>query len=293
MTSPLYPIPHLGLGAVQSLPVWDAATAPSDPEKQLVSLTRLTNGGWDVMSGEEKLGSIAARDAAEYPEIELLFDAGLTPAVTFRHGTQPAILLPRPGLCLPANNPPSSPWAILDYAPAISVHDIPDDVDIPHYGRIHLLVTLRTTESDPHSISAYLGPQFIATLDDAPAYLSAIITENAADGLTTLAHAYHYPRQNGRVLNIYASNAVSQESREGTGQERLLAERTATTSVAAETFETASFKAITDTDLSRIDRLPSTKGDASPTPGSPKLWLILIILTVVALILSTVYMAAH
>ncbi len=33
------------------------------------------------MSGEENLGSVAARDAAEYPEIELLFDAGLTPAV--------------------------------------------------------------------------------------------------------------------------------------------------------------------------------------------------------------------
>ncbi len=46
MTSPLYPIPHLGLGGVQSLPVWDAATGPSVPEKKLVSLTRLTNGGW-------------------------------------------------------------------------------------------------------------------------------------------------------------------------------------------------------------------------------------------------------
>lgn len=293
MTSPLYPIPHLGLGAVQSLPVLGATTVPSNPEKQLVSLTRLTNGGWDVMSSEKKLGSIAAHDAAEYPEIELLFDADLTPAVTFLHGAQPAILLPRPGLCLPANNPPSSPWAILDYAPAISVHDIPNDVDIPRYGRIHLLVTLRTAESDPHRISAYLGPQFIATLDDAPAYLSAIITENAADGLTTLAHAYHYPRQDGRVLNIYAANAVSQESREGTGQELLLAERTATTSVAVETFETTSFKAITDTDLSRIDRLPSTKGNTPPKPDSPKPWLIIAILTIVTLILLTVYIAAR
>lgn len=293
MTSPLYPIPHLGLGAVQSLPVLGATTVPSNPEKQLVSLTRLTNGGWDVMSSEKKLGSIAAHDAAEYPEIELLFDADLTPTVTFLHGAQPAILLPRPGLCLPANNPPSSPWAILDYAPAISVHDIPNDVDIPRYGRIHLLVTLRTAESDPHRISAYLGPQFIATLDDAPAYLSAIITENAADGLTTLAHAYHYPRQDGRVLNIYAANAVSQESREGTGQELLLAERTATTSVAVETFETTSFKAITDTDLSRIDRLPSTKGNTPPKPDSPKPWLIIAILTIVILILLTVYIAAR
>lgn len=194
---------------------------------------------------------------------------------------------------MPANNPPSSPWAILDYAPAISVHDIPNDVDIPRYGRIHLLVTLRTAESDPHRISAYLGPQFIATLDDAPAYLSAIITENAADGLTTLAHAYHYPRQDGRVLNIYAANAVSQESREGTGQELLLAERTATTSVAAETFETTSFKAITDTDLSRIDRLPSTKGNTPPKPDSPKPWLIIAIVTIITLILLTVYIAAR
>ena len=298
MTLSLYPIPHLGLGAVQELPVHPASASQNSPSAEAkqrevnATLSRQPDGTWQVATAAGVVGLIAPQDAAEYPEIELLFDAQLTPAVTLRQSPQPTVLLPRPGLCLPANNPPSSPWALLSFAPAISITDIPDEVDIPQFGRIHLLVTLRAAESDPQRISAYLGPQFIGTLDSYPDYLPDLLVQHAEQGLTTLAHAYHFPRQGGRVLNIYAGKQIEQETRDGSGQERLLAENTRCASSAAATFETTSFKAITDEDLSRIDRLPQkATADSTPTKKNNQSWLIFALVIVCIAVLIAVLLA--
>ena len=141
MPSSTYLIPHRGLGAVQALPIHGASVKGT--EEFTVTLAPSQEGGLSVET-QEQIGTISAADRAEYPEIDLLFRAGLTPAATAQphadgHVT---LLLPRPGLCLPANNPPGGPYTMLGYAPPIDITDLPADLDIPVQARMHVLVNL-------------------------------------------------------------------------------------------------------------------------------------------------------
>ncbi|MDO5031832.1 hypothetical protein [Corynebacterium sp.] len=267
--SSTYLIPHRGLGAVQSVPVVPA-TGVSFPAGQPgggtteVTATLHPNGrgGWRVEAEgapAKELGHITAEDATQYPELELLVNAGLIPAATLRAGADAnagtptmSLLLPRPGLCLPANNPPSTPWALLSYAPPLSVTQLEDTPSIDPHARMHLLVTLRATQPEG-PVEVALGTESIAVLDSAPSSLHAVLAEHAAQGYTTLAHAYHFLRGGRRVLNIYAGPQESQ----GSGQEWALTQHAPSSHHAAQTFETSSFRVITDSDLARLDRLPA------------------------------------
>ena len=112
MPSSTYLIPHRGLGAVQALPIYDAQT--KENREFTVTLAPRPDGGLEVRT-DSTIGHITSADRAEYPEIDLLLRAGLTPAATAAPGSDGSLslLLPRPGLCLPANNPPAGPWTML------------------------------------------------------------------------------------------------------------------------------------------------------------------------------------
>ena len=226
MPSSTYLIPHRGLGAVQALPIHGAQT--KENQEFTVTLTPRKDGGLEVRT-DSPIGHITSADRAEYPEIDLLIRAGLTPAATA--APQPdgslSLLLPRPGLCLPANNPPAGPWTMLGYAPPINITDLPADLDIPAHARMHVLVTLSPSTTGSGA-DAYLGPQWVGRLDG---------VDVAKQG-TTLAHAYHAPRSTGRVLSIYAG-APLPDSKEAS-----LADATPTSPAATETFETTSFRAV-------------------------------------------------
>lgn len=230
MPSSTYLIPHRGLGAVQALPIHGASVKGS--EEFTVTLAPGQEGGLSV-EAHDQIGTISAADRAEYPEIDLLFRAGLTPAATAQphadgHVT---LLLPRPGLCLPANNPPSGPYTMLGYAPPIDITDLPADLDIPAQARMHVLVNLVPSTD---AVDVFFGPTFLTTLSPGPSL------PPLADA-PILAHAYHAPRGNDRVLSIYAGDPLP------TSNEDSVAVATPTTQAATETFETSSFRAVTAT----------------------------------------------
>lgn len=106
-------VPHQGLGTVRALPA-----RPKEPlliDASLLPTTLHPNhGGFDVVAEGAVLAHVTAADAAEYPELSWLLEQGLTPEVTARvTDGQVELLLPRPGLCLPANQPPAQPWVFL------------------------------------------------------------------------------------------------------------------------------------------------------------------------------------
>lgn len=228
MHSSTYLIPHRGLGAVQALPIHGASVKGT--ESFTVTLAPGQEGGLSV-EAPGMIGTISAADRAEYPEIDLLFRAGLTPAATAQphadgHVT---LLLPRPGLCLPANNPPGGPYTMLGYAPPIDITDLPADLDIPAQARMHVLVNLVPSAT---AVDVFFGPTFLTTLSPGPSL-------PACTDAPILAHAYHAPRGNNRVLSVYAGDPLPASNEDS------VAVATPTTQAATETFETSSFRAVT------------------------------------------------
>jgi len=296
-----YYIPHHGFGAIQSIPVHPTSDAPNTNTTTFINLTPGTelrvilrpqaDGTLGVFESSPSdstdpaalpenadttrqmntpLGTISPADRAEYPELELILSAGLYPAATAQVQESGLVLrLPRPGLCLPANNPPTTEWVLLGHGPMLRVHDIDDDSGLLPTGRAHLLVTLkaapRSNDTDqPTSlkpepgINIYLGNHFLAPLGDAPSALLTTVHHNEEGGVTTLARAFHSPRQGHRELDIFAGEPTSA----GAGPEWQLAHSAPRSASAAQTFETSSFRAITDADLAALDKI------AAPVSGS-------------------------
>ncbi|MDN6522830.1 MAG: hypothetical protein L0K43_06030, partial [Bifidobacterium crudilactis] len=299
-------IPHHGFGAIQSIPVHPTSDAPtanvttnlttnlttndaarnaaSDaPDTELgVTLRPQVDGTLGVFASSSDasastasqtntpLGSISPADRAEYPELDLILSAGLYPAATAKVEESGLVLrLPRPGLCLPANNPPSSQWVLLGHGPMQRVLDIQDDSGILPTGRAHLLVTLKAASKSKNTnqasglkpelgIDVYLGNHFLAALGSAPSALLTTVHHNDEEGITTLAHAFHSPRHGHRELDIFAGQPTSA----GAGPEWQLAHSAPRSDSASETFETSSFRVITDADLAALDKV------VTPTPNS-------------------------
>ncbi|WP_018297954.1 hypothetical protein [Corynebacterium lubricantis] len=92
------------------------------------------------------IGVINKYDRRAYPELDWIIQSGLVPLVTAR-ATPDAmeVRLPRPGLCLPDNNPPTVPWVLLDGDAVYSVELPPQDDDAAPRRR-HVLLTLHTTQ---------------------------------------------------------------------------------------------------------------------------------------------------
>lgn len=99
MPSSTYLIPHRGLGAVQALPIYDAQT--KENREFTVTLAPRPDGGLEVRT-DSTIGHITSADRAEYPEIDLLFRAGLTPAATAAPGPDGSLAAAAPAGPLPA-----------------------------------------------------------------------------------------------------------------------------------------------------------------------------------------------
>ncbi|MGO2612366.1 hypothetical protein [Corynebacterium flavescens] len=310
-----YYIPHHGFGAIQSIPVHptsdaptnktqtnDAATSGAPGTELSVTLRPQEEGTLGVFCStptNRLLGTVSPADRAEYPELELILNAGLYPAATARVQEAGLVLcLPRPGLCLPANNPPSSQWVLLGHGPLLRVPNIVDASGMLPEGRAHLLVTLKSASKDKDTtndertqpgIDIYLGNHFLAALGSAPSALLTTVHHNDEEGITTLAHAFHSPRHGHRELDIFAGQPTSA----GAGPEWQLAQSTPRSASVAQTFETSSFRVITDADLAALDKIPTsnTKQDSaeakqrSTKPLSTTAGWAAIILGVLALIL--------
>ncbi|MDN6200138.1 hypothetical protein [Corynebacterium flavescens] len=320
-----YYIPHHGFGAIQSIPVHptsdaptnktqtnDAATSGAPGTELSVTLRPQEDGTLGVFCSTPEtitptnrlLGTVSPSDRAEYPELELILNAGLYPAATARVQESGLVLrLPRPGLCLPANNPPSSQWVLLGHGPLLRVTNIVDASGMLPEGRAHLLVTLKSaseyknedTTNDERTqpgIDIYLGNHFLAPLGEAPDNIITTVHHNEDEGITTLAHAFHSPRHGQRELVIFAG----QPSSAGAGPEWQLAQSAPRSALVAQTFETSSFRVITDADLAALDKIPTsnTKQDSaeakqrSTKPLSTTAGWAAIILGVLALILIVV-----
>lgn len=306
-----YYIPHHGLGAIQSIPVRPATDHDQDKlvpnptlAKEFTAILRPQRGGrlgvfreqpadsndndsavnndnnanepTTSQSANALIGTVSPADRAEYPELDLILNAGLYPAVTAKPTDSGIVLrLPRPGLCLPANNPPSTEWVLLGHGPMLRVDNIAEDSGIDPAGRAHLLVTLKQT---PHkktnsqdtgnqaaNLEVYLGNHYLATLDDAPSSLIDTVNDNEKEGVTTLAHALHSPRHGHRELDIFAGDPNST----GAGPEWQLARATPRSASAAQTFETSSFRAITEAEVAALDKVPTTATIQDSAPKSP------------------------
>lgn len=224
-----YVIPPYGLGATREVPVRDldsgalswylkaadrdaapgggrraARSASPDTSIDLdVTLSRGENtpgGGYDVLLEDVVIGTIGGTEAKEYKELGMLIDAGLTPQATAHASRGPggaasvALRLPRPGLVVPDNEPPTQPWVLLDsgrpYA-VIPTGNRTDTGQAGKAGRKHVLVTLSL---DPASTTAaadaetQLQPQVVVHVDgEVVGHLEASASDLLAPTLTFLA----------------------------------------------------------------------------------------------------------
>ncbi len=159
-------------------------------------------------------GFISSTDRRHYSELDSLLSQGIAPEVSmhleFDATGKPdfaALRLPRPGLCLPANNPPERPWSLFPPGPGIVLEHLPEDLGIDYRSHLQLLVKLRSTEKvNPPMVTAYVGGHVVGVFtEEDSARLAPSIVEHARHGVTCVARAYLAPTQEAQTLTIYAA----------------------------------------------------------------------------------------
>ncbi|GAB2505851.1 hypothetical protein CATRI_04480 [Corynebacterium atrinae] len=109
------------------------------PDGVLIEVTLVPNlgdGGWRIRWEFGIIGSLSAQVRAEYPEIERVVEAGLTPLTRARVSIDRAagrlavaVELPEPGTAVPLNNLP--PGSVL--VPQGELHPLPAELPDGHY----------------------------------------------------------------------------------------------------------------------------------------------------------------
>lgn len=128
MNRPLYPLPLVTAGGGARVPV-DAASqgvllsllGGTDPAGERLHLTRDEyQGGLVVHHGPARIGRLPQSVLETYPQLGHLLNQGLSPAPGVAVTPEPGsgrltaeLLLPAPGLVMPANSAPEEPWALL------------------------------------------------------------------------------------------------------------------------------------------------------------------------------------
>ncbi|WP_448853092.1 hypothetical protein [Corynebacterium frankenforstense] len=128
MNRPLYPLPLVTAGGGARVPV-DAASqgvllsllGGTDPAGERLHLTRDEyQGGLIVHHGPARIGRLPQSVLETYPQLGHLLNQGLSPAPGVAVTPEPGsgrltaeLLLPAPGLVMPANSAPEEPWALL------------------------------------------------------------------------------------------------------------------------------------------------------------------------------------
>ncbi|CAM4211424.1 MULTISPECIES: hypothetical protein [Corynebacterium] len=220
MQSPNYVVPDHGIGAVRSIPTCDVDQAlvrnylanarDGHADFQVTLLQRGEDAGFYITADGNILGTMAEHDALEYQELAHITEAGLTPEVTARaeslaDGTVNLTLrLPRPGLCIPANEPPTEPWALLDGTGPRVVSYLPDAAERDMDDRMSLLVRLGFDEAG--DVIACLGKGGVGTLDPRTASeITPTLRNLEQRGLIVVVRGYHAPTANGVELTVNLS----------------------------------------------------------------------------------------
>ena len=219
-----YVVPDHGFGTARTLPingidadVFAGLLGSADVRTVSVILgtpaaSAADSVGLPIRHAGGQSGTIDAQDCAEYTELDWILGAGLSPEVSARltlddNGWPLAsVVLPAPGLCVPANNPPAVRWAMLDGGVGIPVQGIPPSLASYPREPQHFLVTLRARRFlGRRSVSAYVDGVFIGTLrrDDALQLADAIISYDHS-GLVSVARGYYKYNEGHPTLTIYA-----------------------------------------------------------------------------------------
>lgn len=175
----VYTVPSHGLGAVRTIRVHSLidGSAPTS------ALLTPRDGGFDLVSSGTVIGHLDEADVADYRDLAQLTQEGLTPQVTLRDGE---VVLPRPGLCVPANLPPSEPWVFLGNDSTAAV-----ELDNPLQTQgAHLLAVVRF--DDAGDIVVDIDGTTVGGLGaEACAALTPTLRMLEQRGLTAVARAYN------------------------------------------------------------------------------------------------------
>lgn len=199
MRAARYVIPEHGLGTVCTITAEDVnealvrevvGAARNSPWQIAVSLI---GPDLDIYLDSSYLGTVSAADAATYPELGWIREAGFTPQVTawaiVENGEASLILrMPRPGMVLPANNPPADPWVLLGGGYTVAVAPrVPTSVS-----NRHVLATL--TLADDGEVDVSVDNEPVGRLDaHARAALAPTLRELQRRGYIAVARGYHTP----------------------------------------------------------------------------------------------------
>lgn len=213
-----YVIPDRGLGAVRKLPVEAADTRTIVPLFQEHNVNALDiavvvaeDKDSEVLAllfNDEAIGVLGDYDRRAYAELDWIIAAGLTPQVTVRathrtagRGAELTVRLPRPGLCLPDNEPPIAPWVLLPDTQAVDVDlDSSDEGEREFTGRKHWLVALDIEDDE---IQASVDGERVGHIgaDQAPE-LARTVAELQGRGLVTIARGYLATKSGQPALTI-------------------------------------------------------------------------------------------
>ena len=200
-----YTIPATGLGAIRSIALHELhgpTLARLSGTQDLPVTLHAAPHALQAQLADAPLGLLPAADRAEYPELDWLLEQGFTPEVTARItvdglASSAALRLPRPGLLLPANNPPAQAWTLLppgSPADAVTLMDLPDDIGIDKRSRLQLLTRLRALPDG--GVEVYLGNYLAGRLPAAAAASTASSPSPAptTPRAATSAHSPSTPR---------------------------------------------------------------------------------------------------
>ncbi|WP_290185669.1 hypothetical protein [Corynebacterium glaucum] len=161
-------------------------------------LPRANSAGFVIESDNVVLGAVSTDDAREYPELYQIINTGLVPQVTVRAtrldavNSELSVRLPRPGLLLPENQPPSEPWVFLEPGRPTDVFYTEDAPEALEMGRKHVLTTVGFDDVD--DVVVRLDGHEVAHLDPATsAALEPTLRALERRGLTAVARGYHAP----------------------------------------------------------------------------------------------------
>ena len=217
MQTPNYVVPDHGIGAVRNIPTIDVDEAlvtryleeagTKTTDLQVTLLQRGEDFGFYVAYRSSILATMPEMEALEYPELAHIAAAGLTPEVTARaeqlvDGTVSLSLrLPRPGLCIPANEPPTEPWALIDGNGPRTVTYNADAQERNIKERMSLLVRLGFDEAG--DVIACLGKGGVGRLDNRTASeITPTLRNLEQRGLIVTVRGYHAPTANGVELTV-------------------------------------------------------------------------------------------
>ncbi|WP_311475759.1 hypothetical protein [uncultured Corynebacterium sp.] len=209
-----YVVPDHGLGAVRNIPVHEAEqehiihlldSADMDvADLAALLIPRAEGGGFDIHFQDSVLGSMSASDAREYAELSWIVEASMIPQVTVRAtrladgSLQTVLRLPRPGLCIPTNQPPTEPWVFLDDTRTYDVSFLPDAQEAQEVSvldRKHYLLTLSATEDAAEdTVQVAIGDRAVGTLVGPVATALLPTLQSLSErGLLAVAHGYLAP----------------------------------------------------------------------------------------------------